>query len=120
MAPFTIKKKIDTQVSKTENLKLDAISNIHFKTWLSTYRKTGASLPYRRAGDNSVLNNLPHQQSSPESQVNDAKESTSSKIALLRRTSGFRAAAVPGRELGFLRLEFPGFANLDVDRLRSP
>jgi hypothetical protein len=35
--------KIDTQISKTQNLKLDAISDIHFKTWLSTCRKTGAS-----------------------------------------------------------------------------
>jgi hypothetical protein len=39
MAPFTIKKEIDTQTSKTQNLKIDAISDTHFKTWLSTCTK---------------------------------------------------------------------------------
>jgi hypothetical protein len=35
--------KIDTQISKTQKLKLDAFSDTHFKTWLSTCRKKGAS-----------------------------------------------------------------------------
>jgi hypothetical protein len=43
--------------------------------------------PYRRAGAKSVLNNLLQQQRSPESQMNDAKESASSKTALLRQSS---------------------------------
>ncbi len=56
-------------------------------------QKNRSFYPYRRAGDNSVLHNPPHQQRSPESQINDAKVSASSKIALLRRTSGVRATA---------------------------